>query len=111
METYNEQIQKQKDLQTDIKEEEGMYVDTDFDGIHLDLPPESAVDTNSDGICYGLSEGDGDDMDKDYNNNGVWHSIVPILSYLIHLIHLISHLISTLRLFGRFTVDTQLVHA
>ena len=98
METYKEEIQRQKDLQIDcgselttgtnqedIEEEMCVdvdsddnrldfllesAVDTDSDGIHLGFPPESAADTDSDGIRLDFleREGDSDDMDEDYND-------------------------------------------
>lgn len=84
-ETYKQEIQRQKDQEIESEPEpianpdiddlpvegdpEGMYVDSD--GIGLDFPPESAVDTDSDGMYVGHSEGEGDDdKDGDYNNEG-----------------------------------------
>lgn len=80
METYKDRIQRQKDLQIDSEpeliasqEDHDIEIEGDAssDGIHLEFPPESAVDTDSDGIRLGLSEGEGggdDDMDEDYSS-------------------------------------------
>jgi hypothetical protein len=79
MQTYKEQIWRQNDLQIDSQlianqeemddmdsEWEEMYTDPDPDP--PDFPPESAVDTDSDGVRLGLSEHEGDEMDEPYNN-------------------------------------------
>ena len=89
METYKEDIRRQKDLEIDSEpdlitnqeeiddlqgegEPEEMLIDVDSDGVPLVFPPESAVDTDSDGLLLGLSEveGEGSDNDKDYNDEG-----------------------------------------
>lgn len=88
METYKEDIRRQKDLEIDSEpdlitnqeeiddlqgegEPEEMLIDVDSDGVPLVFPPESAVDTDSDGLLLGLSEGEGDgsDNDKDYKDD------------------------------------------
>jgi hypothetical protein len=86
METYKEEIQRQKDVEVDSEPEvvanqdiddlegepEDKSVDISSDGIGLDFPPESAADTDSDGMYLGLEEGEGDGSDKDgdYNDKG-----------------------------------------
>ena len=69
MATYQEQLQKKKELEIEpinqeeepevdkLKSDDKMYYITD----PPQVPPESTVDTDSDGVCLGLSE-DEEDM-------------------------------------------------
>lgn len=74
METYREQLQKQQELEsadpttsTDGRIDE-QDDDMDFKG---DLPPESTLDTDSDGIRLGRSEfEDSDDEEDAYQPSG-----------------------------------------
>jgi hypothetical protein len=82
METYKEEIQRQKKKQIDselelIANEEPEDSDIDDlpgggEDIYMDppnFPPESAVDTDSDGARLGqVSDDEDDEMDKPYNN-------------------------------------------
>ncbi|KAF8805297.1 hypothetical protein BYT27DRAFT_7258407 [Phlegmacium glaucopus] len=70
MKTYQEQLQKKKaaEIQPIINQEEVDELETDWDEMYIDppvqLPPESMVDTNSDGARLGISEYEDDDAYK-----------------------------------------------
>lgn len=70
MKTYKEQIRRQKDVDMDLELITNQDDVDDEDDIYTDppeFPPESTVDTDSDGVRLGLAEDEGDERDKPYN--------------------------------------------
>ncbi|KAF8806780.1 hypothetical protein BYT27DRAFT_7338795 [Phlegmacium glaucopus] len=70
MKMYQEQLQKKKaaEIEPIVNQEEVDELETDWDEMYIDppvqLPPESMVDTNSDGARLGISEDEDDDAYK-----------------------------------------------